>query len=134
MGKRVLCCGTFDQLHPGHDAFLRQASGLGSELVVVVARDENVARIKGRPPLQDEETRRAAIGALGYVTEARLGNRGADLLRVVAEVAPQVIALGYDQRVPAGLAAAFPDCQIVVLDPYQPDRFKSSLMRKAREP
>ncbi|MFC1527080.1 adenylyltransferase/cytidyltransferase family protein [Candidatus Latescibacterota bacterium] len=134
MGKRVLCCGTFDDLHPGHVSFLQQASRLGDELVVVVARDENVGRIKGRPPAQDEETRRLAVGKVPEVSRARLGNRGADLLRVVAEVAPDIIALGYDQKAPPGLAEAFPQCALQTLDAYHPDRYKSSLMRKTREP
>ena len=133
MGKRVLCCGTFDHLHPGHAAFLRQAAGLGGELVVVVARDENVTRIKGRGPAQDEETRRAAVADLKFVAEARLGNRGADLLRAVTEVGPDVIALGYDQSPPPGLSRAFPACEIIPLDPFCPDKYKSSIMREARE-
>lgn len=133
MVRRVLCCGTFDHLHPGHEAFLRQAADLGDELVVVVARDENVARLKGRGPSQGEEARLAAVAEVGFVTAARLGNRGADLLRVVTESAPDIIALGYDQRAPAGLAEAFPGCQIVALKPFHPDKYKSSLIREARE-
>lgn len=133
MGKRVLCCGTFDHLHPGHESFLRQAAGLGAELVVVVARDENVERIKGRAPSQDEETRRRAVGDLGFVDEARLGNRGADLLRAVTEVGPDVIALGYDQRTPPGLTEAFAACEIVILEPFHSHKYKSSVIREARE-
>ena len=133
MGKRVLCCGTFDRLHPGHEFFLRRAAALGSELVVIVARDDNVTRLKGRPPTQDEETRRRGVAALDFVDEARLGNRGTDLLRAAAGVDPDIIALGYDQRPPPGLAAAFPKCRITTLEPFRPDRYKSSLMREARE-
>ena len=72
MGRRVLCCGTFDYLHPGHISFLRQASRLGSELFVVVARDENVKRIKGRFPDQDEQERKARIEELDFVDDAVL--------------------------------------------------------------
>ncbi|MFA6110201.1 MAG: adenylyltransferase/cytidyltransferase family protein [Candidatus Latescibacterota bacterium] len=132
MAGRVLCCGTFDYLHPGHVSFLRQAASLGDELVVVVARDENVQRAKGRPPEKNEEERQAQVAALGIATEVRLGNPGADLLRVVAEVSPEVIALGYDQAPPRGLTEAFPHCRIVTLEPHQPERFKSSLFRRPR--
>jgi FAD synthetase len=134
MGERVLCCGTFDWLHPGHRSFLEQAARLGDELVVVIARDENVERLKGRRPGQDEETRRAAVAQVPEVKRARLGNRGADFLRVVEEVAPDVIALGYDQKAPPGLSEAFPHCRIVTLEPFHPDKYKSSLLRKARKP
>ena len=36
--KRVMCCGTFDYLHPGHLSFIAQAAALGDDLYVVVAR------------------------------------------------------------------------------------------------
>ena len=126
---RILCCGTFDHLHPGHESFLRQASGLGSELFVVVARDENVSRIKGRRPDQGEEERKKTVGQVECVDDVRLGHPGSNFLRVVEEVRPDVIALGYDQRAPAGLAAAFPNCEIVVLEPFHPEKYKSSLSR-----
>ena len=61
MGIRVLSCGTFDNLHPGHIAYLEQAAKLGNELCVVVARDENVKRIKGRYPEQNEEIRKKRL-------------------------------------------------------------------------
>ncbi|HJP31799.1 MAG TPA: adenylyltransferase/cytidyltransferase family protein [Candidatus Latescibacteria bacterium] len=131
-GRRVLSCGTFDHFHPGHNAFLCQARSLGEELFVVVARDENVRRIKGRCPDQDEDTRLASVAANAAVDDARLGYPGADLLRVVADIAPHIIALGYDQGVPAGLASGFPDCRIVTLDAFQPDQYKSSLIRERR--
>lgn len=128
-GKRVLSCGTFDHFHPGHESFLKQAAALGSELYVVVARDENVERLKGRRPDHDEEERGAALKELTYVTSVRLGYPGKNLLRVVEEIAPDIIALGYDQNSPPGLREAFPDCDIVVLDPHHPEKYKSSLFR-----
>jgi FAD synthetase len=132
MGKRVLCCGTFDYLHPGHISFLEQAARMGSELYVVVARDENVRRIKGCLPDHGEEERRQRIAELEMVTEARLGYPGNDFLKVVADIRPDVIALGYDQSPPPGLQQAFPECDVVVLKSHRPDRYKSSLFRRAR--
>ena len=129
---RVLGCGTFDHFHPGHEAFLRQALSLGDELFVVVARDQNVRRIKGRVPDQEETARLAAVTAHEAVDDARLGYPGSDFLRVVADINPDIIALGYDQRAPKGLAEAFPECEIVTLDAFEPERYKSSLMRGHR--
>lgn len=126
---RVLSCGTFDHFHPGHDAFLSQAATLGDQLFVVVARDDNVRRIKGRAPDQGEQARLAAVAGHEAVDDARLGYEGSDFFRVVRDIGPDTIALGYDQRAPAGLAEAFPDCQIITLDPFHPERYKSSLMR-----
>ena len=132
-GARVLCCGTFDHFHPGHESFLAQAAALGSELFVVIARDENVKRIKGRLPDHSEEERMAAVEGAGIADDVRLGNKGANLLQVVSEIAPDVIALGYDQRPPKGLADAFPQSEIVTLKPHRPDIYKSSLFRRGEE-
>ena len=130
-GRRVMCCGTFDHLHPGHHSFLTQAARLGEELFVVVARDANVLRIKGKAPDQGEGERLRQVGRHQAVDDARLGYPGSDFLRVVADIDPQVIALGYDQKAPPGLAEAFPGCRIVTLEAFEPERYKSSLMRKA---
>lgn len=128
---RVMSCGTFDHLHPGHRSFLEQAAALGDELVVVVARDENVGRLKGRRPDHPEEARLAGVAALGIAAQVRLGYPGSDFLRIVKELAPQIIALGYDQKPPPGLAAALPEVEVVVLKPYYPEKYKSSLVRAA---
>ena len=129
MRRRVLCCGTFDHFHPGHESFLRQAAALGTELWVVVARDENVERLKGRLPDHSEVERRSTLSAVPAVSEACLGHAGSNMLRIVEEIAPDVIALGYDQKPPPGLREAFPECDIVVLEPFHPEKYKSSLFR-----
>lgn len=130
MRGRVLCCGTFDHYHPGHESYLRQAAALGTELWVVVARDENVERLKGRRPDQPETQRLSALAGVPWVTEVRLGYPGSNLLRIVEEIAPDVIALGYDQKAPPGLREAFPSCDIVVLEAHHPEKYKSSLFRR----
>ena len=129
MAKRVLCCGTFDYLHPGHISFLEQAAALGNRLFVVVARDENVERIKGRRPDHNEEERRVKVEDLGLADEVRLGYPGANFLKVVSEIAPDIIALGYDQRAPSGLREAFPQCEVLILEAHHPEKYKSSLYR-----
>jgi FAD synthetase len=86
--------GVFDLLHPGHLAMLQEARKLGDELVVVLARDESAAREKHRP-IQHEEQRRQMVEALKPVDRAVLGHLG-DYYRIVEELRPDVIALGYD--------------------------------------
>ena len=44
--KKVMCSGTFDGLHPGHFNFFKQAKSKGDYLTVIVARDENVEKIR----------------------------------------------------------------------------------------
>lgn len=129
MKTRVLCCGTFDFLHPGHLYFLKQASEQGAELYVVVARDDNVNKIKGRYPTHRENERKEKVEAVDCVDNARLGYPGMNFLKVVKEINPNIIALGYDQKAPPDLKENFPLCKIVTLDSLHPDKFKSSLYR-----
>ena len=127
---RVLCCGTFDYLHPGHESFLTQASFLGDELIVVIARDSNVGKLKGRLPDHDEITRKKKVEKLGIAVNVVLGHEGMDLLRIVSEINPDVIALGYDQRPPNKLTEQFPKIRIKRLASFEPEKFKSSVIRK----
>ncbi|MEB3774061.1 MAG: cytidylyltransferase family protein [Desulfurococcales archaeon] len=91
----VFVGGTFDIIHPGHIELLRYASKHG-RVVVTIARDSTVERIKGRPPLLAEEDRLRIISSIRYVYRARLGHEG-DPIKSVEEVMPDVIVLGPDQ-------------------------------------
>ncbi len=93
----ILVAGTFDLLHPGHLSILREAWKLG-KVVVVVARDSNVQRFKGRPPIVPERQRLEVIKSVRWVDEAVLGDPE-DILRSVERVRPDIILLGPDQRV-----------------------------------
>ena len=95
---RILVFGTFDLLHRGHEFFLGEAKKLGSELVVVVARDESVLEIKGREPVHSEQQRLAAVQQLSFVDKAVLGNKISKRYEIVRELKPDIIALGYDQK------------------------------------
>lgn len=92
---RVMATGVFDILHLGHLHYLQQAKKLGDELVVVVARDSTVRRMK-HEPVTPERIRRELVDALKPVDHALLGHEG-DIYRTVEEVRPDVIALGWDQ-------------------------------------
>lgn len=96
----VLASGVFDLLHLGHVKFLeeaRRAGGEGSKLIVVVARDSTVQRMKGVKPIISEENRRALVEALKVVDEAILGFEEMDMGKVLESVKPDVVAVGYDQ-------------------------------------
>ena len=95
--KTVLAFGTFDLLHPGHLSYLQQAKALGNRLVVVVATDLNVEKIKGVKPVNDEEHRKRLVEALKIVDEAMIGVED-DMIKSVEKVNPDVVALGYDQE------------------------------------
>jgi FAD synthetase len=127
--KKVVCAGTFDHLHPGHINFLRQAKELGDELVVIVARDDTVQKIKGLRP-EDEQSRKMHIENTGIPDKVILGNLSTEPLSILNDLLPDVVALGYDQRVSEqDIKAILPDCDVVRLRPFHPDLFKSSLYR-----
>ncbi|MBS7654028.1 FAD synthase [Candidatus Bathyarchaeota archaeon] len=100
-GKVVLAEGTFDLLHYGHVYYLTNAKKLGGEkskLIVIVARDKTVERLKGRKPIIPEDQRRAIVEALKVVDEAILGYEEMDIVKVIEKVKPDIIALGYDKE------------------------------------
>lgn len=124
--KTVLTFGTYDVFHPGHDFFLREAAQHGERLVVIVARDSNVERIKGRAPHDNEQTRLRNVQNHPAVTEARLGyQEWGKHLQVLEDVQPDVICLGYDQhaKLPEG------PWDVHRLSAHYPEKYKSSLIR-----
>lgn len=129
--KKVLVFGTFDIVHAGHIHMLTEAKNLGDYLVVVVSRDDITAQVKGERPLFTEETRLEDIKKLNIADKVRLGNLGKNRYQVIEEEDPQIIALGYDQ-------VAFvdklkenikPHVQIVRLEAYKPETYKSSKIK-----
>ena len=129
--------GVFDLLHPGHIAFLQQAKDLGNFLVVSVARDANVKKVKKRLPVFDEKKRMEHITQLKLAQKVVLGAEKDPWPHIVKEK-PDIIALGYDQKdYVANLLTELQmrklKTKIVRLKPFRPDVFKSSIMRKKRK-
>lgn len=130
----VLVFGTFDGLHEGHLDFFRQAKARGTRLVVVVARDTTVEEVKGHTPTEGELRRLEEVKKSDFVDQALLGHRG-DKYRIVEEVRPDIIALGYDQNafvssLEEELVKRNLKAKIVRLEPYHPEKYKSSLLKK----
>lgn len=98
MGKRVLVFGTFDGIHSGHEFFLRSAKARGTELVVGVARDQQVQEFKGRKPAMSESRRLEKIVALPYVDQGRLCDEEVSSFEIIKETSPDLIVLGHDQN------------------------------------
>lgn len=99
--KTVLAAGVFDLLHYGHIRYLEEAKKAGGEdawLIVIVARDETVRRLKGHDPIIPEDQRRAVIEALKVVDAALLGHENMDLIRVIEQVKPDIVVIGHDQQ------------------------------------
>jgi len=90
-----MATGTFDLLHMGHIYYLKEAKKLGDTLVVVVATDSTVRKLK-HEPITPQEIRLSLIKELKIVDEAYLGHED-DIYAIVEEIKPDIIALGYDQ-------------------------------------
>ena len=131
----VMAFGTFDYFHAGHEDYLRQAKALGATLIVVVARDETVKKVKGLKPHGSERKRLRDVAGCTFVNKAVLGNAD-DKYAVIKKYAPNILALGYDQFVfTYGLETYFIkeklDTEIVRLKAFEPQTFKSSLIRRS---
>ncbi len=94
--KVVMTGGVFDVIHIGHVITLGEAKKNGDVLVVVVARDEHIAK-KNRKPLHNQGYRSALVQALKPVDLAILG--GEDFVATLNKVKPDAIAYGYDQEI-----------------------------------
>jgi len=94
--KKVLVGGTFNIIHPGHLLFLKKAKEKGNYLVVVVANDKTVLREKGFLVMH-AEARKKVLEGLRIVDKAVIGDEK-DFFKVVRKEKPDIIALGYDQR------------------------------------
>lgn len=126
--------GAFDGLHPGHINFFKQAKKFGDFLIVSVGTDKNVAKIKGRKPLFNQEERLSLVANLRIVNKAVLG-ASSDFYRELKKYNPDVICLGYDQwasesEVKKGLGdVGLADIKVVRLKPHREDKSKSTHLK-----
>ncbi len=98
--KIVLASGVFDLIHYGHIRFLeeaKKAGGVDAKLVVIVARDRTVKKLKGKTPILPEEERRLIVETLKPVDAAFLGNQPLNVKDILYECKPDIIAFGHDQ-------------------------------------
>lgn len=141
MNKKILVFGTFDGLHEGHKNFFKQAREFGEHLTVVVGRDSTVLKTKGKLPKFNEEDRLKTVKECELVTEARLGNQAPvgeklDPYKVVEEIKPDIICLGYDQTFFADkLVEELPKrglehIEIKRLEAFEPEKYKSSILNR----
>lgn len=131
--KTVMSFGTFDHFHAGHESYLKQAKALGDILIVIIARDVTVKRLKGKLPDHNEVERFYTVKQNSIADKVVLGERG-DKYAVIRKYKPDVIALGYDQfTFTFRLEKFFIDhkmsTKIVRLNPYRPEVYKTSIIR-----
>lgn len=144
---RVMVFGTFDGLHEGHLDFFKQARVLkslayeqsknfteNSFLIVSIARDENVIRIKNRKPRLSEKERFNLVKECKMVDKVVLAGKD-DYLKHILKEKPDIIALGYDQKayvkeLKEDLKNKGISIKIIRLKPYQENIYKNHLIHK----
>jgi FAD synthetase len=131
--KTIMAAGSFDLLHPGHLYYLEEAKKHGDKLVVVVARDSNIEKFKGKNPKFSEGERLEHVKALPMVDKAILGHVG-NIFDIISEIKPDVICLGYDQKLEAKklkeeLSKRKIKAEVVRIKALKPDVYKSSKLK-----
>src|SRR3989344_1797984 len=131
---RIMVFGTFDVLHKGHLHFFKQARALSRNpyLIVSVARNINVKKIKGREPKNSEKKRLTIVRASKLVDKAVLGGLKNNIPHILKEK-PKIIALGYDQKtyvsnLKKDLTKRGLNVKIKRLKAYKRNLYKSSIL------
>jgi FAD synthetase len=133
--NRVIAFGTFDIFHPGHESFLNQAKKIGDYIVVVVARDANVRKVKGKLPQNSEKVRLQAVRRAKIANKVILGSKTNNYFQTLRSHKIDLIALGYDQK-PTLVELKrslkrhrLAKVAVKRLKPYNPNKYKSSLLK-----
>ncbi|MCH8049185.1 adenylyltransferase/cytidyltransferase family protein [Patescibacteria group bacterium] len=134
--KTVLVFGAFDVLHKGHQSLLEQARTLGDRLIVALAQDEVIKRLKGREVQNDFDRRAKALEDSGLVDEVIPGDPELGSYDVIVKKSPDIIGVGYDQDelkkdLEAWLSQHNLGVKIKILQPFEPEKYKSSRMTKS---
>lgn len=96
--RLVFVSGCYDMLHSGHMQFFRTAVSYGEELVVAVASDATIQRLKGRPPVICEQERLFTVQQCKSVRQAYIsrGTGYLDFETLLREIRPQVFVVNGD--------------------------------------
>lgn len=134
--EKIMVFGTFDGVHQGHLNMFKQAKRLSKKpyLIVSIARDNNVFKIKNKLPYNKENKRKKLVEATQIPDKVILGSLKNYLEHIVKE-APNYIALGYDQihyteNLKKDLKALGLSTKIRRLKPYKENIYKNSLLNK----
>ncbi len=133
---KIMIFGTFDGLHKGHLNLFEQAKKLATKtfLIVSIARDKNVLKIKGKLPVFNEKERMELVKDCGMVDKVVLSGVSEHVPHILKQ-RPDIIALGYDQKeyvknLKQNLKDNGLTVKVVRLKPYKEKIYKNSLLKK----
>jgi FAD synthetase len=132
---RIMVFGTFDGLHKGHLDFFKQAKNFtkNSFLIVSIARDKNVFKIKGKYPKIKEKARMILVSKTKLVDKVVLSGLKNHIPHIV-RMRPDIVALGYDQKayvknLKKDLKNKGTLVKIIRLKPYKEHVYKNHLLK-----
>jgi glycerol-3-phosphate cytidylyltransferase len=91
-------CSTFDLLHAGHIAMLREAKSICDYLICGLQIDPSIDRKEKNYPVQTIVERQAQLAAIAYVDEVLVYNTEYDLLDIINMYPIDVRILGEEYK------------------------------------
>lgn len=127
---------TFDLFHKWHEFYISEAKKQVNRLIVVIARDARVQKIKNLIPIDGEAKRQQKIQDFCKKCQQEndilviLGDEN-DILAPIIEYNPEILFFGYDQKVPEKiLQEKFPNIVTTRITSLKPNIYKSSILRE----
>lgn len=124
--------GSFDGLHPGHEHLLQEAKSYGNVLVIL-AQDSVIRRLKQREPHESFEKRQGVLKAHPAVSRIRPSDDEEGGYLCILEEKPDIVGFGYDQQALQENFLAWKEksgyhCSVVTFAPFEPEKYKTSLL------
>ena len=112
---------------------MKEAKKYGT-LTVVVARDTNIFKFKGKESMHNENIRKKDVENLDIADNVIIGDKK-EFLKTIMNNFPDVICMGYDQKFPTDnfemkLRQINPNVKVIRIDSYRENEFKSSILKK----
>jgi cytidyltransferase-like protein len=136
--KTVAIFGVFDGVHEGHREFITVAKKHGDQLVAIVARDAVVEKLKNKTPKNNEALRIKALLEVSEIDRVYLGDVEEGTYKILREVHPDVVYLGYDQQaLHANIKKAIkegllPDLELLFGNAHKPEIMHSSILNRKK--
>ena len=96
--KVGITASTFDLLHAGHVAMLREAKTACDYLICALQNDPSADRPEKNPPIQNIVERQAQLAAVKYVDEILVYNTEKELLDILGMYQIDVKIMGEEYR------------------------------------
>lgn len=117
--------GVFDGFHEGHKFFLKEALKRTDELLVVVAPDVAVLKLKGKNPRAPFLERARAVSDFDNRIRTIQGDEEEGSWRVLKNAQPDIVFLGYDQTAIADELKKM-KVRFDFIESHEPHMYKSS--------